>query len=198
MSLQHPSTSTTRVTEFTFNEDPLVTTKVEFELPSPDDLRALHYVPLKRALSINPFLAPILEQFPIEGNHRNVLVDLRAKDLKKGEWPSLDKWHTDLVTHPLDPSKPEVHHIYISGCKAPTLFLKGPVSLPIPEYGLDALPVLNRLIRESNLPYVEAEEGMVTTFNRFHLHKGQQAKVDGIRYLIRVTETDLNRNMKIG
>lgn len=190
--------SITAVTEFTFNRDPLITQEVNFLLPIPEMVTPLHYVPINRAVQCNPFLREWIEQIPLRRLHRNVYVDLRAKVLRTGEWPSLDKWHMDLVTHPLDESRPEYHHIFVSGCNAPTLFLKGPTTLPIPEPGVDALPALNRLIRETGVPFIEAEEGKLITFNRFHLHKGQQAKIDGVRYILRVTETDLNRKSEVG
>ena len=190
--------STIAATEFVFNSDPLISQQVYFPLPSPETVVPLHYVSPRRAVQHNPFLKEWLEQIPLRGLHRNIYIDLRAKILKTGEWPSLDKWHMDLVTHPLDESRPEYHHIFVSGCNAPTLFLRGPTTLPIPEPGVDALPGLNRLIRTTGVPIMEADEGRLVTFNRFHLHKGQQAKVDGVRYILRVTETDLDRKSEVG
>lgn len=184
--------------EFSFNSDPLLVQDIDFPLLPPEDIVELHYVLASRAVALNPFLQDVLSQIPLRNDYKNVYVDLRVRDLKVGQWPSLDKWHMDLVTHPLDPSRPETHHILVKGCKAPTLFLKGLVSLPIPEYGIDALGGLDGLIRRMEVPYFEAEEGRLTTFNRYHLHKGQPAKIDGLRYLLRVTETDLVRKAKIG
>ena len=132
----------------------------------------------------------ILEQFPVEGKHRSTIVDVKVHYLKKGMFPCLPGWHTDCTLNPWHETKNDVHHIYQVGAECYTRFLAEDFTLEF-----DSLVPANI---KSKMNAVEHKSWTlkpekIYRYDRFGLHAPSVASEDGMRLLIRVTETDLIR-----
>lgn len=132
----------------------------------------------------------IIEQFPIEGNHKNVLIDIKVHDIEKENFPCLPGWHTDCTLNPWHYTLPEVHHIYMFGAECRTRFLDEDFEMSFesmnPKYIKDKM---NSVIHKS----WAVQEGYIYRYDRFSLHAPSLAEKTGKRLLIRITESDLIR-----
>lgn len=125
----------------------------------------------------------LLDLTPIRGNHKYVTVDVKVHYLKRGQTPAIPGWHIDCVKHYTSDTKDDIHHLFVTGKHCLTRFLANPIELDIySDYKL-SIPL--------NAEFIEAPSCRFVTFTRNHLHDCQVAKADEIRYMLRITESDV-------
>ena len=136
----------------------------------------------------------ILRSAPIEGNHKNILVDIKVHDLKKDEFACLPGWHLDGSNNPKGfEKKSELHHLFVASRFALTEFLDTPLDVPIdPNWTFaERSQKLGMLLNEMELPIFTIPNCRYVTYDDSFFHRGKQATGDELRLLVRVTETDI-------
>lgn len=139
------------------------------------------------------YVRAVLDAVRLEGRHRRVVVDVKVSRIVPGRHPCIPGWHCDGVLDPDHPSRPEVHHLFVTGTACLTEFVAAPVELDIgPARSPQAfLAALNRQLEALDPPVRSAPSCTVVTYGRFDLHRGAVGKGHETRLLVRVTETDL-------
>lgn len=132
----------------------------------------------------------ILEQMPIVGDHKHIIVDVKFHDLEEGMYPCLPGWHMDCTLNPWHESKPEVHHIYVVGATCRTRFLAEDFVLHFPSMVPAQIKTAMNAVEHKSW---KVDEGKVYRYDRFGLHAPSVAESTGKRLLIRITESDLIR-----
>lgn len=115
----------------------------------------------------------IIDKFSIIGQHTFTLLDVKYVYLKPGWASCLLGWHIDCTKDLNHPAKPELHHLWFSGCGVRTKFLSSPVK------------EITKI-----MPTWYAPEQHYIQYNRGHLHSTDIAIQEGWRLLVRVTECD--------
>jgi hypothetical protein len=136
----------------------------------------------------------ILRFAPIEGNHKNILVDIKVHDLGKGEFACVPGWHLDGSNNPNNlEKKPELHHLFVASRFALTEFLDTPLDIPIdPSWTFaERSQKIGILLNEMELPVFTIPNCLYVTYDDSFFHRGKQATGDELRLLVRVTETDI-------
>lgn len=129
---------------------------------------------------VDKSILSIIEQMPLKGGYKHILVDVKIHKLRTGQIPALPNWHFDCIKDPRDESKEETHHLFITG-GSNTEFVKEDMYIEIPE--IFNFSIFNNVIGEKIDPYT------IYTYGR-HLHRATKASIDCTRLLIRVSETD--------
>lgn len=137
----------------------------------------------------NDFVRSILDQAPIYGDHRYVLVDVKVQHLTPEKHSCIPGWHLDGPENPLHDSQPEIHHLFVTGGGS-TEFIAEPVMLEVDPNDKQK-DIVARI--PDNVAIIEAEQNAFNTFTRFDFHRGILAKELLTRLLIRVTESDVIR-----
>lgn len=173
------------------------TPPVETRVALPDDMRLPEidwkYAPIDLVRETAcPLVQAVLDQAPIRGQHRHVLVDVKVQNLRPELCSCIPGWHLDGPGLPNHPSRPEIHHLFVYG-GAPTEFVCESLLLPCRDW-------MTPKNFASQVPaWVSARPivvGTINTFTRFDFHRGVHADRPLTRLLIRVTETDVIRPVK--
>lgn len=134
-----------------------------------------------------------LDAVALRGLHRWVVVDVKVTEVVPGRCPCLPGWHCDSVLDPFHPSRPEVHHLVVTGTACLTEFVAAPVALDVrPATSPKAfLADVNRQLAALGPPVRAVPSCQVVEYGRFDLHRGARGTARETRLLVRVTETDL-------
>ena len=177
---------------FTFNSTPY-TLGPSLRAPSEEDLPMVFfkYAPIDYVReNSNAYVNHVLNNMPIQHKHRRVLVDVKLHDLNEGDVPCIPGWHCDSIVDPFHKSRPEVHHIFVTGAGCLTEFMKSLVELNIEKD--DMFNSLRRqLKRKQGLETFHVDSCRIMSYSRFSFHRGVSAKKKEKRLLIRVTESDI-------
>lgn len=166
--------------------------------PGPADLpeKSLRGVSLEHARRRGTdYVRRVLDAAPLLGDRRFVVVEVRVALLRRGETQGQATWHLDTVGDPLHDSRPERHHLFVTGTASLTEFLAEPVTLDVPAGGgaYARMAALDAQLRALAPPTVRAPSLMFIDYGRLHLHRATPALHDERRLLVRVTETDVLR-----
>ena len=155
------------------------------ELP-PTDWK---YAPIELVDKTLPrFFQTVLDQTPIRGNHKRILVDVKVQNLVPDRESCLPGWHLDGPGCPLHESRPEVHHLFISG-GAPTEFIAQKLVMSVPDATTHQKDLLPQIPEDVAVEPIGLNA--FYSFTRFDWHRGVFADKPLTRVLIRVTETDV-------
>lgn len=135
----------------------------------------------------NDYVNYVIDNMPLVGDRRNILVDVKVHNLEKGQIPALPHWHIDCVNRPDNKAREEHNHLFLAG-SCMTQFLKKDLELDIE----DERPNYDRLLKnfESELEKRYAIPYTVCSYGRA-LHRARPAVKRETRLLIRVTESDI-------
>lgn len=187
----------TRRERFVYNAEPLGRGQ-RFPAPREQDFPALgfKYAALERVRAqTSDYVRAVLDAVPLAHEHRYVVVDVKVSQLRAGQPPCIPGWHCDVVLDPRHPSRPEVHHLFVSGQHGLTEFVAEPVELEVgPARSPQAfLRELGEQLAGQPPALTALESCQLTRYGRWHLHRGALAAEAERRLLVRVTETDLIR-----
>ncbi len=190
---------------FIFNEVSLVFGD-EFSQPRENDFPSTQfkYAAFDFAYArTTDYVRTVLDAAPIQKNHKYIVVDIKVTEIKKGKPPCLPGWHCDTIINPFDETKPENHHLFVSGNASRTEFIKGPLQLNVPE-DLKHQVLLKNFrdqIDEIQPSTTQIPSCRIASYGRFDFHRGSIGLYDEKRLLIRITETDVivprNRPFKL-
>jgi hypothetical protein len=169
----------------------LIFTPVElktFEYPTVNWKYASAEWVLSQSESTNNTLRDIIQQCPIVGNHKRILLDVKVQHLVPSKTSCIPGWHLDGPGNPLHPSLPEVHHLYIHEEGGETEFIDEQFDLEIDDT-MQQRDIV-RLIPD-DLKVTKARAGFFTTFTRYDFHRGINVVKPMKRLLVRLTETDV-------
>lgn len=135
------------------------------------------------------------EIFPhIENNHKFTSFDVKLKNIKKNQIPSIGGWHCDgNIVNPLHQSTPDRFMILVSGKECLTQFISEPIEL---EFD-DSLSIQEQMknfqlqIKKINPKKEFIEPWSLIEYSRFSFHTATRSLGDHRRLLIRVNESDL-------
>ncbi len=146
------------------------------------------YAELDFALKYSqPYVQSLIQSIPYENTRKHIVLDIKKIYLQKGQLPCLPGWHTDCTLNPLHETRPEAHYILISGCGSKTKFLNQSLEIELQE---DMFKSINdAMTKEVNV--LEIEEDTFYSYDRFSIHAPSPAEYEGLRFIIRLTETDL-------
>ncbi len=165
-----------------------------FDPPGPNDLDdqpCFKYADYHKALKhCVPYVKSIAESVNLVGGYKYTLLDVKVIDLAEGQCPCLPGWHLDCTMNPHHPTRPETHHIFVSGAGSRTRFVVSPVELTLSK---DRIVNADQEIREQAPEIYQIDECTLVKYSRSNLHAPSLAECEGRRLLIRVTETDLVR-----
>jgi hypothetical protein len=168
----------------------------EFSQPSEEDFPAIQfkYGGLQHVYkNTTDYVRTVLDACPIKKQHKNIVVDVKVTQIRKGKTPCLPGWHCDTVIDPRNPTTPENHFLFVSGQASLTEFIADPVELEIPD-GLQHQAMLHKFRKQiANIDpsILKIPSCQIAGCSRFHFHRGSLGLFDEKRLLIRVTETDL-------
>lgn len=137
----------------------------------------------------------VLKHAPIENKHRNVLVDVKLHELKRGQYACVPGWHLDgSINHPeMEDKRPELHHLFVASQFARTEFIDMPFELHVdPKWTFaERSNKIGGILDEMSVPIFTIPNCTFVTYDDTFFHRGAQATGDELRLLIRVTETDV-------
>lgn len=133
----------------------------------------------------NEYVNYVLDNIPIVGNRKHVLVDVKVHHLQEGEYPALKHWHIDCVNNPLSSLREEYNHIFVSGQWCLTEFLACRIDIDItPDQVLNFDSILPDGISTKRIL-----GNTIYTYGRA-VHRAVPSIKDHSRLLIRVSESD--------
>lgn len=132
----------------------------------------------------NTEICQLLDSMPIEGNHRNTLVDVKIHHLEYNQWPALPHWHLDGTSNYFHKEKEEVNHLYITDSFCPTEFLSEPVLVDIKDENTN----FDKLLKNCSGAKISANT--IYTYGRVP-HRATPSMGKCTRLLVRVTETNI-------
>lgn len=180
---------------FTYNAAPL-TLGASLPAPGAADLPrvALKGADLERVRSgTTDDVRAGLDAAALRGRHRRVAVDVKVSQVVPGRYPCLRGWHVDAVLDPEHASRPEVHHLFVSGARCLTELVASPDELALgPARSAAALlGDLNRQLAAIDPPVRSGPSCQVVEGGRFDLHRGARGRGLEARLLVRVSETNV-------
>lgn len=141
------------------------------------------------------YIRQILSAAPLKNKHRNLVVDIKVTQIKKGQPPCIPGWHCDTVVNPFHDSLPEFHHLFVTGHASLTEFIAQPITLEVnSELKSDSQQLLQSFKEQITAIQVEPYKipsATLVTYGRFHFHRGSIGLYDEKRLLVRVTETNI-------
>lgn len=180
---------------FVYNREP---PRAGASLPPPgtDDLprATFKHAGLERVRAeTTDYVRAVLDAVDLRGLHRWVVVDVKVSQLVAGRYPCIPGWHCDSVLDPHHPTRPERHHLFVSGDASLTEFVAAPVELTIgPASSARAfLAGVDRQLATLDPPVWSIPSCQVVEYGRFDLHRAARSRANETRLLVRVTETDL-------
>jgi hypothetical protein len=144
----------------------------------------------------NDYVRYVIDNIQLVGGYKYTLVDVKFQHIEKNKCPCIYGWHCDSVIDPFHPSKPETHHLFVSGKHCLTKFIAEPIELVVePE---NTLRNFQKQIEEKypSVRIREVPSNTIVSYGRFDFHSGKYAEETEDRLLIRITETDLIRPTK--
>mgnify|MGYP001626540259 CR=1 FL=1 len=132
----------------------------------------------------NDYVRYVLDNVPIVGNHKRVLVDVKVHDLNEGDHPCIPGWHCDTAMNVNSSTLPEVHHLFVVGDNR-TEFLAEPFEWN--DSVVNQVTIASTIpedIKTSIIP-----NATICRFGRLDFHRGPKATSSCKRLLIRVSET---------
>lgn len=144
---------------------------------------------------------------PIKHDRAYVVVDVKVHMLMRGMWPAIPGWHTDGVPRSHDGSpmgdlppdlsrqeglrSPRYHLVVFGGANSQTRFVRDrDVVLDLPA-GVDLYAAMTRQVStREDLTFYDCPVDQVATWDWWEIHSATEARANGWRYLMRVTETD--------
>jgi len=181
----------------TFNAEP----PIESPVTLPDDWSVPNVgwrnAPIEHVYDqTSDFVRAIIDQTPLMGEHKSVLLTLKLQSLNAGAFSDARTWHCDgwgRKRSPDTPTRAEYNHLFILG-GAPVEFVSRPVQMRwLRGYSIDRLWKQIQSKDYMNLPARAVRLGVFNTYDCFDLKRGVKAKEPLTRLLIRVTETDAIR-----
>lgn len=181
--------------EFIFNKSSLSVGAV-FSQPKPEDFpnKSFKYAGYNYILeNVTDYVRQVVMACPaVSGRRDQIVVDVKVHDIQPGKYPCLPGWHCDTVINPFHDSRPEIHHIFVSGEASLTEFIEGPVCLQIDETLSDnALLKSFREQLDASVATRRIPSCQIMTYGRFDFHRGTIGQFAQKRLLIRVTESDI-------
>lgn len=147
---------------------------------------SLEYV--MKHTSTNGTLRQIVEQCPLNHQHKRVLIDVKVQHLTPDVTSCIPGWHLDGPGNPLHSSRPELHHLYIHEEGGETEFIADPFELEIDErmHHNDIVKMI-----PTNVRVTTTKAKNFATFTRYDFHRGINVLKPLKRLLVRLTETDV-------
>ena len=159
-----------------------------------------------------PVVKAALEQAPIVGDRKHIVVDTKVSMLMPGWTPAIPGWHTDGVPRPNDAPSMSAqanqsacgyaprYHTVVLGNPCLTMFLNSPILLTL-RHGEDSdlYSEMTEIVNEGLEVYNNPEEiveaisppaGQWVSWDWWNIHSAVQATKRGWRLLIRISETD--------
>lgn len=144
----------------------------------------------------NKQLIELIKSCPLKNTRKNILVDIKVKDFKAGEYTCPNtNYHLDGkgIIKPRDQNKDNIYHICILE-GPPTIFIKHPFG-----YTFFNTVKQEQLIEDLGINYMIPTTIPTQTWNtygEFHWHKGRRILVDCVRIFIKVTESNYIKEIK--
>lgn len=201
--------------KLSFNRNELTFGKT-IEQPSQELIKntlGLHNASLEDALKYGGELTrAAIGAMNLSMTKKNIIVDTKVHMLLPGMCPAIPGWHTDGVPrgNSLDPTvkqEPNIHaqeeidspifHLLVTGESCLTQFIKEKnVSLNVPENPSSKLyqmvsKQVNEKVASGELTAFSAPSCTAVTWDWWELHTGVPATKHEWRFLIRVTESDI-------
>ena len=200
------------MTSYWFNRNPVEIGKTVDDVDSAliEGTPNLRRASLHNALLFGgPLVRKCLEQAPIVGDHRHILVDTKVSMLMPGWLPAIPGWHTDGVprgqdgdpagtgkpslprqnTLSLEGYYPRYHTIHV-GNDCPTRFVDKLHYMHIEnDESEDLYAEMTRKIDALDLPILIAEPAQWMSWDWWNIHQATEATERGWRLLIRITES---------
>lgn len=160
-----------------------------------EDVRCFKYADYDYAYANceNEYVRHVLDQIPILGGHKRVLIDIKVHDLEPGEIPCVPGWHLDGSINPKKlPKKPEILTLFVTGSSALTEFLAEPITLDVKDQWDFA--VMSRYCSRqvpNDYPVWTMPSCTFGTYDDHYFHRGAVATKRERRLLVRTTETDI-------
>ena len=176
----------------TFNAEPPIETPIKL----PDDWGVPNVgwrdAPIEHVYeNTSPFIQCILDQSPLIGEHKSVLVTLKLQQLEANSFTDARPWHCDgwgRKRTPDSQTRPEYNHLFILG-GAPIEFMADPIRLRwLKGYSIQRL--WGQLADYQTLAARPVRLGVFNTYDCFDFKRGVKTRNSLTRLLIRVTETD--------
>ena len=122
-------------------------------------------------------------------SRKYVVVDVKIRKLLAGQLPANSYWHTDCTLNMLHPTQDDIHFFFISGADCRTQFITSPLKLQIDSNNM--LRSINNTINNVMIDTVLIPENTLMCYTRQDLHRARPAMSAGVRFLLRVTLTDV-------
>ncbi len=133
------------------------------------------------------WIIPLLETCQLQNLHKHILVDVKVRYIKTGEYSCIPGWHSDTTLNPFRSEKFENHHLFVVGDG--TEFLRNPTSTIFNEWK-DAKQI-NEIVEMQTPSIWKCPSNKWISYSRTHLHRGIRQVVSDWRLLVRVSETDI-------
>lgn len=136
----------------------------------------------------------ILEDAPIVGRHKRVLVDIKMHNLRPGFYPCKPGFHLDgSSNHKGVDKQPELHHLFVASVSSRTEFLDDPAMVELdPSWDFATRSrKIGVILDEMNPPTFTIPNCRFVTYDDTYFHRCVQVKTNEKRLLVRVTETDV-------
>lgn len=141
--------------------------------------------------TVQPLLEKMFDNIPVCYKDMNWLVDYKVRDLVAGDCGcALEGWHTDVVSNPNHPTKPDYHLIY-STVQGTDFLTKPLIYYKEDNHFKHVLEDYDLVDLESHS--YSAKANAVHGYNRFQLHRGPKIMKDCRRMLLRLTATEVIR-----
>lgn len=160
-----------------------------------EDVRCFKYADFDYVYSSceNDYVRYVLDNIPVIGKHKRVLIDVKVHNLKRGDVPCVPGWHLDGSINPKQlPKQPETLTLFVTGLCARTEFVDEPLTMEVDER-LD-FAVMQRVCAQQIPDDVDVwtiPSCQFATYDDHYFHRGSRAIRNERRLLIRTTETDI-------
>lgn len=183
--------------QVTFNPEP-VRLGARLPAPEPRDLETPCFRhgewEFVRARS-SDYVRAVLDRVPLAGAHRWVGVDVDVSWVDAGRAPGLGWWHVDTFGGAWPAGRPEVYHLFVGGDACLPEFLDAPFIAEVdPALPADVIMrALDREVRRQAPAHSRVPACRLSSYGRLHVHRASVARRSGLRFRIRVAETDARR-----
>jgi len=141
----------------------------------------------------NDYVRYVLNNIPIFGQHKRVLIDLKVHDLKPEFVPCVPGWHLDGSINPKKlPKQPEIFTLFVTGEHSLTEFLTKEIQLEVNDRWDFAMmsKACSRLVPK-DYPSQSIPSCQFASYGDHYFHRGKLSTGYERRLLVRTTETDI-------
>jgi hypothetical protein len=141
----------------------------------------------------NAYVRHVLDNIPIMGRHKRVLLDIKVHDLQPGDVPCVSGWHLDGSINPNAlPKRPETFALFVTSEHATTQFLDTPINLEVNDSWNFATMSQRcaRMIPDGH-PTLSIPSCQFMIYDDHYFHRGPTVDRPTKRLLVRTTETDI-------